>query len=138
MQRAPNPHFTVIIASNQGDTPYRFDIPMSWLKALGFLGFCAFLFFADIAVDYFTLLPRAHEHEILKEENQTLTNSKLVLEKRLFSLSSDLDRVHNLTTKLRRISKLGEDNQVMATIDDGNSRGPASLEPPSPSVLESI
>ncbi|MGZ3722159.1 MAG: M23 family metallopeptidase [Bdellovibrionales bacterium] len=125
MPRQSSPYFTVIVASNRGEIPVRFDVPVSWLKAGAFLVFCAVLFFATVAIDYIGLLPRAREHEILKLENEALASSKLVLEKRLFSLSSDLDHVQNLTEKLRRISKLGIDNLVPS--DDGSSRAPASL-----------
>jgi murein DD-endopeptidase MepM/ murein hydrolase activator NlpD len=131
------PHFTVIVASNQGDQPFRFKVPAAWLKALGFMGFLTLLFFADIAIDYVGLLPRAREHEVLAQENLTLTNSKLVLEKKLFSLSSDLDRVQALTQKLHRISKLGDENQVVTPADDVTPRGPASVERERPK-LESI
>jgi murein DD-endopeptidase MepM/ murein hydrolase activator NlpD len=131
MSSKSGPHFTVIIASNKGELPLRFTVPVSWLKAAAFLGFCSLLFFATVAIDYIGLLPRAREHEILKQENESLANSKLVLEKRLYSLSSDLDQVQNLTEKLRRISKLGIDSLVSS--DDGGKRAPASLNPSAPS-----
>jgi murein DD-endopeptidase MepM/ murein hydrolase activator NlpD len=126
MAYGSRPHFTVIIASNSGEMPLRFDVPLSWIKAAGFLAFCAGLFFSAAAIDYIGLLPRAREHEILKQENEALASSKLILEKRLFSLSSGLDHVQNLTEKLRRIGKLGLDALVPS--DEGvSARGPASL-----------
>lgn len=130
-----NPRYTVIIASNSGETPLRFDLSTAWIKAGVFLGFCALLFFSTAAIDYIGLLPRAREHEILKQENDALLSSKLVLEKRLFSLSTSLDHVQNLTEKLRRISKLGLDALVPADASGPISRGPASLDLSAPSVL---
>ena len=125
MPVSSQPSYTVIIASNAGDRPYRFEVPVSWLKALAFLGFCSLLFFADIAIDYVGLLPRAREHETLSVENASLSNSKLVLEKRLYSMSADLDRVQTLTQKLRRISKLADENQIITPVDESAARSPA-------------
>jgi murein DD-endopeptidase MepM/ murein hydrolase activator NlpD len=136
MSKRSSPHFTVIIASNSGEIPLRFDVPVSWLKAASFLGFCAVLFFATVAIDYVGLLPRAREHQILKQENDSLANSKLVLEKRLYSLSSDLDHVQNLTEKLRRISKLGIDSLVSP--DESGSRAPSSLKSDAPALTAPV
>jgi len=133
MPVSSQPSYTVIIASNAGDRPYRFEVPVSWLKALAFLGFCSLLFFADIAIDYVGLLPRAREHETLSVENASLSNSKLVLEKRLYSMSADLDRVQTLTQKLRRISKLADENQIITPVDESAARSPAST-PVTPSM----
>lgn len=108
-----NKTYTILIASNQHGETRRVTISASWLKALGFLGFCFVLLACTGAVDYMGLLMRANENHLLRAENSNLHKQFQVVEEKLSSLEAGLDRIQNFTKKLNLITNVDDDERIL-------------------------
>lgn len=91
------------VTSNESETK-KVSLPVAYFKiSLFFLGFFAVLLMAGF-IDYFGLLAQSLENKKLKLENIELKNQFQVVEAKLDSLQSAMDRVTNVSNKLKLIT----------------------------------
>lgn len=108
-----NKNYTFLIASNRHGNTIKLTVRASWLKALGFLGFCLILLSATAAFDYVGLLLKAGENRHLRTENTILKQKFQVAEEKLSSLESSLERIQNFTKKLNLITNVEDEERVL-------------------------
>lgn len=130
--------YTVILASNRSGNTHRIHLSTSWLKASAFLAFVFVALMLTAIVDYSGLIPKAREHTVLVGENENLKERTRAMERRLSLVTVELERVHNLTTKLKVIGKLGTEitsgapssaEEQVAEGEEGVERAPAATSP---------
>ncbi len=93
------------VTSNESETK-KISLPVAYFKiSLFFLGFFAVLLMAGF-IDYFGLLAQSLENKKLKLENIELKNQFQVVEAKLDSLQSAMDRVTNVSNKLKLITDI--------------------------------
>ncbi len=114
--------FTILIASNRDGGTYKLTLRSGWVKALGFLGFCAILLASTAALDYVGLLLKANENRYLKTENSELKKQFEVAEEKLSSLESSLERIQNFTKKLNLITNVEDEERVLKLALSPSSR----------------
>lgn len=91
------------VTSNESETK-KISLPVAYFKiSLFFLGLFAVLLMAGF-IDYFGLLAQSLENKKLKLENIELKNQFQVVEAKLDSLQSAMDRVTNVSNKLKLIT----------------------------------
>lgn len=135
-----NKSYTLLIASNRHGETYKITIRSSWIKALGFLGFCVVLLAATACLDYVGLLLQANENRILKIENAALKKQFQVAEEKLTGLEASLERIQNFTKKLNLITNVEDEERTLKlTMTPGSRPGgivqdTAAHEPPGNSV----
>ena len=108
-----NKNFTFLIASNRHGRTHKLTVRASWLKALGFLGFCLILLSATAALDYVGLLLKANENRYLRVENASLKRQFTIAEEKLSSLESSLERIQNFTKKLNLITNVEDQERIL-------------------------
>lgn len=129
-----NKSYTILIASNRRGETFKYNIRASWVKALGFLGFCAVLLVATAALDYLGLLLKANENRVLQNENAMLKKQFQEAEEKLSSLEASLDRIQNFTKKLNLITNIDDDDRAMRLSMSPLSRDGGQVEPVPSSV----
>lgn len=91
------------VTSNESETK-KISLPVSYFKiSLFFVGLFVVLLMAGF-IDYFGLLAQSLENKKLKLENIELKNQFQVVEAKLDSLQSAMDRVTNVSNKLKLIT----------------------------------
>lgn len=101
---APKKTVTLYFITNDEKETHKITVPMRYLKFVGFLvGFIVVCLFAGV-IDYFGLLAQSIENKKLKTENINLQKQFQVVEGKLDSLQSALDRVGVITNKLKLIT----------------------------------
>ncbi|MBX7230587.1 MAG: M23 family metallopeptidase [Bdellovibrionales bacterium] len=105
--------YTLIIASNRRGATVSFTVSSSWLKAAIILSFTFLVIFTAAAVDYFGLLQSENQNKIFKAENEHLKRQFQVVESKLSSLESNLDRVQNFTKKLKVITNVEDESRPL-------------------------
>ncbi len=91
------------VTSNESETK-KISLPVAYFKiSLFFVGLFAVLLMAGF-IDYFGLLAQSLENKKLKLENIELKNQFQVVEAKLDSLQSAMDRVTNVSNKLKLIT----------------------------------
>lgn len=91
------------VTSNESETK-KISLPVAYFKiSLFFVGLFAVLLMAGF-IDYFGLLAQSLENKKLKLENIELKNQFQVVEAKLDSLQSAIDRVTNVSNKLKLIT----------------------------------
>lgn len=91
------------VSSNESETK-KLSLPVAYFKiSLFFVGLFAVLLMAGF-IDYFGLLAQSLENKKLKLENIELKNQFQVVEAKLDSLQSAMDRVTNVSNKLKLIT----------------------------------
>jgi len=91
------------VTSNESETK-KLSLPVAYFKiSLFFVGLFAVLLMAGF-IDYFGLLAQSLENKKLKLENIELKNQFQVVEAKLDSLQSAMDRVTNVSNKLKLIT----------------------------------
>lgn len=100
----PRKNLTLYFVTNDEKQTRKFVIPMSYFKALIFAAaFVIISLFAGF-IDYFGLLAQSVENKKLKIENLNLQKQFQVVEGKLDSLQSALDRVGVISSKLKLIT----------------------------------
>lgn len=89
------------------------SVRASWLKAVGFLAFLGFLMTATASLDYVGLLLKAKENIGLRAENLAMKKQFQVVEEKLSSLESSIDRIQNFTRKLNLITNVEDEERVL-------------------------
>jgi murein DD-endopeptidase MepM/ murein hydrolase activator NlpD len=108
-----NKSYTILIASNRHGETIKFTLRASYLKLLGFFGFCLIILGCTAALDYFGLLLKANENRFLKVENAQLKNQFQLAEEKLSSLEASLERIQNFTKKLNLITNVEDEDRVL-------------------------
>ncbi|MBY0451678.1 MAG: M23 family peptidase, partial [Bdellovibrionaceae bacterium] len=100
----PRKTITLYLLSNDEKQTRKMTVPLSYFKMGIFLiVFCLVTLFAGF-IDYFGLLAQSVENRKLKIENVNLQKKFQVVEGKLDSLQSAMDRVSAMTNKLRLIT----------------------------------
>ncbi len=95
---------TIYVIANDESQTKKLTMPLSYFKISAFiLGVVVISLFAGL-IDYFGLLAQSLENKKLKIENLNLQKQFQVVEGKLDSLQSGLDRVGMMTSKLRLIT----------------------------------
>lgn len=120
------------VSSNESETK-KLSLPVAYFKiSLFFVGLFVVLLMAGF-IDYFGLLAQSLENKKLKLENIELKNQFQVVEAKLDSLQSAMDRVTNVSNKLKLITDVQLKDRpeklnfpagqvVESKIDDSNPR----------------
>jgi murein DD-endopeptidase MepM/ murein hydrolase activator NlpD len=110
--------YTVIFSSNRRGLTKSWTLSAAWMKAFAILGFTMSVIGAAAVVDYVGLLLSAGQSKVLKAENDQLKRQFQVVESKLSSLESSLERVQNFTRKLKAITNV-EDSDRAVTLAVG-------------------
>ena len=78
-----------------------------------FLGGVLMVTFGAVTVDYVGLLLEAGENKVLKVENTHLHRQFQIVESKLHSLESSLERVKSYSTKLRLITNINDEDRAV-------------------------
>ncbi len=138
--------YTFLITSNRHGKTHAITIRSAWIKTIVAFGIVFAVLIAAIGVDYFGLLLDQGENKRLRAENSQLTRQFEVVEGKLSTLEDSLDRIKTLTTKIKLITNIDDDDRVMnlsvphvprfeqnmaqyeSGMQDSDVRGPASTE----------
>ena len=113
---------TLFIIGAEGGESKKFSLEVRTLKWIGFaVGFLGLVFTA-VLVDYVGLLSETAENKKLKAENSFLMKQYQIVEGKLSSLETALDRVKTFTTKLKLIANIETEDQALKL---GMSQQPA-------------
>jgi murein DD-endopeptidase MepM/ murein hydrolase activator NlpD len=138
-----NKTFTFLITSNRKGQTRSVTLSASWLKTAVALGLVGAVILAAGSVDYVGLLLQEGENKRLRAENVQLTKQFQVVESKLNSLEGSLERIKTLTTKIKLITNLEDEDRTMKLSmgpmpridesfpdgeDGAEQRGPASSE----------
>lgn len=100
----PKKNVSIYFVTNDEKQTRKITMPLSYLKLTAFMvAFVLISLFAGF-IDYFGLLAQSIENKKLKTENQNLQKQFQVVEGKLASLQSGLDRVGVITNKLKLIT----------------------------------
>jgi len=108
-----NKTYTFLITSNRRGETRSLTITAGWLKASLALSIVGLVIASATAIDYFGLLLEQGENKLLRAENEQLTRQFQVVESKLATLESSLDRIKTLTTKIRLITNIEDEDRVM-------------------------
>ncbi len=105
--------YTFLVVSNRRGETKSFSISSAWLKTLGLMAFLSFILFGAATVDYVGLLLDASQNKRLKAENATLKRQFQVVESKLSSLETGLERVQNFSKKLKLITNIDDEDRAL-------------------------
>jgi murein DD-endopeptidase MepM/ murein hydrolase activator NlpD len=105
--------FTFIIVSDRKGITRRLVVPAAWVKLAAFLSVILVVVAAGVFVDYSGLLFQAVENKKLKAENLELKDQFRVVEGKLESLVTSVERVKTFATKLRLITDTEGENRTL-------------------------
>jgi murein DD-endopeptidase MepM/ murein hydrolase activator NlpD len=103
--------FTFLITSNRKGGTQSFTLSAANLKTWVAIGCIALVVIDSAAVDYFGLLLEQGENKRLKAENALLKKQFQVVESKVNSLETSLERVKSFETKLRLITNVEDENR---------------------------
>ncbi len=103
--------YTVIFSSNRRGVTKSWTMSAAWMKALAIFGFTFSVIVAAAVVDYVGLLMTAGQSKVLRAENDQLKRQFQVVESKLSSLESSLERVQNFTRKLKAITNVEDQDR---------------------------
>lgn len=102
----PRKNITLYFVTSNASETKKISLPVAYFKiSLFFLGLFVVLLMAGF-IDYFGLLAQSLENKKLKLENIELKNQFQVVEAKLDSLQSAMDRVTNVSNKLKLITDI--------------------------------
>ena len=104
---------TFLIASNRKGATRSVVISAAWLKAGLALTAVGLIVSMACIVDYLGLLSQTVENKRLKVENKQLKEQFQVVEGKLNSLETGLERVKGFVTKLRLITAVGDEDRTL-------------------------
>jgi murein DD-endopeptidase MepM/ murein hydrolase activator NlpD len=108
-----NKTYTFLITSNRREETRSITVRASWVKAGLAILVVALVLMVAVGVDYFGLLLEQGENKRLQSENEQLTRQFQVVESKLSSLEGSLDRIKTLTTKIKLITNIEDEDRVM-------------------------
>ena len=128
--------YTVLVVSDHSQAVRKFRIDGAWTRKARWLAGGVTLFAAVTFGHYFSLLGRAAENRVLKEENAQLRSQILLVQEKVAHISSTLDRVERFDAKLRSaVSQLQDPDRKLAV--GPVSAVPAGVGGPPPAAQES-
>ncbi len=105
--------YTFLITSNREGKTRTLTVRSSWLKAFAALSIIFAVLIAAAGVDYFGLLLSQSQSKRLQAENAQLTREFSVVKGKLATLENSLDQIQTLTTKIKLITDVGDNDRVM-------------------------
>lgn len=105
--------YTLIFSSNRRGVTKSWTVSAAWMKAFAILGFTFAVIGAAAVIDYVGLLLDAGQGKVLKAENHQLKRQFQVVESKLSSLESSLERVQNFTRKLKAITNVEDQDRTL-------------------------
>lgn len=108
-----NKSYTFLITSNRRGVTRSLTLSASWVKAGLALSILGLVVLSASAVDYLGLLLEQGQNKRLLAENEQLTRQFQVVESKLTSLESSLERIKTLTTKIKLITNIEDEDRVM-------------------------
>jgi murein DD-endopeptidase MepM/ murein hydrolase activator NlpD len=107
--------YTVLVVSDHSQSVRKFRVDGAWTKRARWGAVGVTLFAAVTFGHYFSLLGRAAENRVLKEENAQLRSQILLVQEKVAHISSTLDRVERFDAKLRSaVSQLQDPDRKLA------------------------
>jgi murein DD-endopeptidase MepM/ murein hydrolase activator NlpD len=108
-------HYTVLVVSDHSQAVRTFRIDRGWTRKARWIAGGAAFFAAVTFGHYFSLLGRAAENRVLKEENAQLRSQILLVQEKVAHISSTLDRVERFDAKLRNaVTELQDPDRKLA------------------------
>ncbi len=108
-----NKTYTFIVASNRKGDTKAITISSGWLKAAFAIGILASVVLVAGSVDYVGLLLQQAEAKRLRAENTQLEKQFQMVQSKLGSLESSLERIKTLTTKIKLITNIEDEDRAM-------------------------
>lgn len=105
--------FTFLVISNRRGETKNLTVSAAWLKAGAVLGAIFLVLACASIVDYVGLLLEASENKRLMAENLNLKRQFEVIESKVNSLETSLERVKNFSTKLKLITNVEDEDRSM-------------------------
>jgi murein DD-endopeptidase MepM/ murein hydrolase activator NlpD len=108
-------HYTVLVVSDHSQAIRKFHIDRAWTRKARWLAGGVAMLAAVTLGHYLSLLGRAAENRILKEENAQLRSQILLVQEKVAHISSTLDRVERFDAKLRTaVTQLQDPDRKLA------------------------
>jgi murein DD-endopeptidase MepM/ murein hydrolase activator NlpD len=104
---------TFLVVTNDAGAAKRYTIAASKLKAFSLIAAIVVIALSAATVDYVGLLVQTTENKKLRAENAQLAKQFQVIEGKLGSLESSLDRVKTFTTKLKLITNIESEDRSL-------------------------
>ncbi|HET7753088.1 MAG TPA: M23 family metallopeptidase [Anaeromyxobacteraceae bacterium] len=131
-------HYTVLVVSDHSQAIRKFHIDRAWTRKARWLAGGVSFFAAVTFGHYFSLLGRAAENRILKEENAQLRSQILLVQEKVSHISATLDRVERFDAKLRSaVTQLQDPDRKLAVGPVGSAALPSGMGGPPPASQES-
>jgi murein DD-endopeptidase MepM/ murein hydrolase activator NlpD len=110
-------NFTIFLISNDTGKNRKFVIPKNYLRMGGFIFGIVLLGFVAASIDYVGLLLETSENKSLKAENSHLLKQFQVVQAKVSTLETNLERIKTFTTKLKLIANVeSEDRQLQLSM----------------------
>lgn len=114
--------FTFLVTTNRRGKTHSFTVPSAWLKSLVFFAVVLTVLVGATFVDYVGLLLEAGQNKRLQAENVTLKRQFQVVESKLESLETGLERVNQFSKKLKLITNIDdEDRSLKLSLSNSNN-----------------
>jgi murein DD-endopeptidase MepM/ murein hydrolase activator NlpD len=130
-------HYTVLVVSDHSQAVRTFRIDRAWTRKARWIAGGAAFFAAVTFGHYFSLLGRAAENRILKEENAQLRSQILLVQEKVAHISSTLDRVERFDAKLRNAVTQLQDPDRKLAVGPVSAVIPSGIGGPPPASQES-
>lgn len=128
-----NKTYTILVTTNRRGETRRLTLPAPVLKLAIFLGLVAVMLFGAATVDYVGLLLQANENKRLRAENLSLKKQFQIVETKVNSLETSLERVQNFSKKLKLITNIDDEDRsvklTMGTQPKPGQPGDEAFEP---------
>lgn len=108
-----NKNYTILFTSNRKGTTRSWTISAAWLKTGLLLGMLVGVLLSAGSIDYIGLLLEQGENKRLKAENEQLSRQFQVVESKLSTFEASLERIKTLTTKIKLITNIEDEDRVM-------------------------
>lgn len=108
-----NRTFTFLIASNRKGKTISFTVTSAWLKTAAAVTAVVFVILCAGLVDYVGLLMGAGENKRLKAENSVLKRQFQLVESKLSSFESNIERITTLEKRLRMITNVEDSDRTL-------------------------
>jgi murein DD-endopeptidase MepM/ murein hydrolase activator NlpD len=103
--------YTVLMTSNRLGETKSITVSAPWLKTAMAIGSFICILLLALLIDYFGLLLQSNENKRLSAENLSLKKQFEVVESKVESLESSLERVKSFSTKLKLITNIDDDDR---------------------------
>ncbi len=105
--------YTFLMTSNRRGGTRSWTVSAAWVKAGLVLTVMMAVLLTAAIVDYMGLLLQQGENKRLRAVNEQLTRQFQVVESKLSTLESSLERIKTLTTKIKLITNIEDEDRVM-------------------------